>query len=110
MPMITLVSTWARRVSPCKSAMQFQESPCSGVYQVEHFHLIPMAAEQLRRVCVKLPLAVGDNGGLSPADDIEDGRRMTPLDLPVPDAPNTAMCRLSRVSHRQADGFAAPLA
>ena len=38
-----------------------------GGYQVEHLHLIAMAAEQLRCVGVKLALTVGDDGGFPPA-------------------------------------------
>lgn len=69
-----------------------------GGYQVEHLHLIAMAAEQLRCVGVKLALTVGDDGGFPPLYNAEQRRADQPRDLPVPDAPNTAMCRLSRVS------------
>ena len=80
------------------------------VHQVEHFHLVAMAAEQLRRVCVKLPLAIGDNGRPSPADDIEDG---WPDD--TPGLARTGCAKHGDVPveagvHRQADGFAAPFA
>ena len=98
LPMMTLVSTWASRVSPPRSDIQFQESPCSGFTRLKTFTSYPWRRNSSAVSAYSSPLLSVMMADSPRRMMLNRAGRMNPRDLPVPEAPNTAMCRLSRVS------------
>ena len=79
------------------------------VHQVEHLHLIAVAAEQLCGVRVQLPFAVGDDGRLPPADDVEQSRTNKASGLAGTRGPEHGNVPVEPGVRGEAHGFPVPL-
>ncbi len=95
---MTLVSTCAISVSPPKSDIQFHESLCSGLTRLNTFTSYPFCLYSSAVSPYNSPF-----GSVITTDSFffkawNNAFRITALDFIVPDAPKTAMCRLSLVS------------
>ena len=81
-----------------------------GGYQVEHLHLIAMAAEQLRCVGVKLALTVGDDGGFPPLYNAEQRRADQPPGLTGPGCSKHRNVPVEPGVHRETHGISVSFA